>query len=66
MVYDLLRTKDGYSNLVSSGSTWFTLLGYMGMYTVLGISFVLLVQRLILEGPSRRRPANAAPAVSSA
>jgi len=66
VVYGLLRTKDGYSNLVSSGSTWFTLLGYMGMYTVLGISFVLLVQRLILEGPSRRRPANAAPAVSSA
>jgi hypothetical protein len=35
------------------------------MYTVLGISFVLLVQRLIVEGPSRLRPANAAPAASS-
>ncbi len=66
LVYGLLRTKDGYSNVVSSRSTWFTLLGYMGMYTVLGISFVLLVQRLIVEGPSRPRPANAAPAVSSA
>jgi len=66
VVHGLLRTKDGYSNLVSAGSTWFTLLGYMGMYTVLGIAFVLLVQRLIMEGPSQPRPANAAPAVSSA
>jgi cytochrome d ubiquinol oxidase subunit I len=66
VVYGLLRTKDGYSNLVSAGSTWFTLLGYLGMYTVLGIAFVLLVQRLIMEGPSRPRPANAVPAVSSA
>jgi cytochrome bd ubiquinol oxidase subunit I len=66
IVHGLLRTKDGYSNLVSAGSTWFTLLGYMGMYTVLGIAFVLLVQRLIMEGPSQPRPANAAPAVSSA
>src|SRR5438477_2215975 len=40
VVHGLLRTKDGYSNLVSSGSTWFTLLGYMGMYTVLRLSFV--------------------------
>jgi cytochrome d ubiquinol oxidase subunit I len=54
IVYGLLRTKDGYSNLVSSGSTWFTLLGYMGMYGLLGISFVFLVQRLIAEGPAPR------------
>jgi cytochrome bd ubiquinol oxidase subunit I len=65
LVYGLLRTKDGYSNLVSSGSTWFTLLGYMGMYTVLGISFVLLVQRVILEGPSPLRSGHAAAAARS-
>jgi len=59
IVHGLLRTKDGYSNLVSSGSAWFTLLGYMGMYTVLGLSFVLLVQRLIVEGPAAHRPAQA-------
>ena len=59
VVHGLLRTKDGYSNLVSSGSTWFTLLGYMGMYAVLGLTFVLLVQRLILEGPAPHRPAQA-------
>jgi cytochrome bd ubiquinol oxidase subunit I len=66
LVYGLLRTADGYSNLVSSGSTWFTLLGYMGMYTFLGISFVLLVQRLVLEGPAPPRPGHATAAVRSA
>jgi cytochrome d ubiquinol oxidase subunit I len=66
VVYGLMRTKDGYSNLVSAGSTWFTLLGYMGMYTVLGIAFVLLVQKLIAQGPSALQPDHAAPAVGSA
>jgi len=66
VVHGLLRTKDGYSNLVSSGSIWFTLLGYMGMYTVLGLSFVLLVQRQILEGPSPHRPAQASAAARAA
>jgi len=66
VVYGLLRTKDGYSNLVSAGSTWFTLLGYMGMYMVLGIFFVLLVQRLITQGPSPLREGRAAPEISSA
>jgi len=66
VVYGLLRTRDGYSNLVSAGSTWFTLLGYMGMYTVLGIAFVLLVQKLITQGPSPSRSEHAAPAIGSA
>jgi cytochrome d ubiquinol oxidase subunit I len=60
-----LRTRDGYSDHVSAGSTWFTLLGYMGMYTVLGIAFLFLVQRLIVQGPSLQRPAHEGPALSS-
>ena len=66
VVYGLLRTRDGYSNQVSAGSTWFTLLGYTGMYTVLGIAFLFLVQRLILQGPSPSRPAHEATALTSA
>jgi hypothetical protein len=37
----------------------------MGMYTVLGIAFLFLVQRLILQGPSPQRPAHEGPALSS-
>ena len=64
LVYGLLRTEHGWSESVSSGSAWFTLLGYMGMYSVLGISFVLLLQRIVEEGPSVSPPA--APAGSHA
>ena len=51
LVYNLLRTADGYSTAVSAGNGWFTLLGFMGMYTVLSILFLFLVYRQIEEGP---------------
>jgi cytochrome d ubiquinol oxidase subunit I len=51
LVYGLLRTTDGFSKTVSAGNGWFTLLGFMGMYTVLSILFLFLVQREIAHGP---------------
>jgi len=51
LVYGLLRTSSGYSRMVSSGNGWFTLLGFMGLYTVLSIFFLFLVQRTISDGP---------------
>ncbi|HZR31979.1 MAG TPA: cytochrome ubiquinol oxidase subunit I [Terriglobales bacterium] len=51
LVYGLMWTRDGYSKLVSAGNAWFTLLGFMGMYTVLGILFLFLVWREIDHGP---------------
>jgi cytochrome bd ubiquinol oxidase subunit I len=51
LVYGLMRTSDGYSRLVSAGNGLFTLLGFMGMYTVLGILFLFLVRREIENGP---------------
>jgi len=47
----LMRTADGYSKLVSAGNGIFTLLGFMGMYTVLGILFLFLIRREIEQGP---------------
>jgi cytochrome d ubiquinol oxidase subunit I len=51
LVYDLMRTQDGYSKTVSAGNGLFTLIGFMGMYMVLGILFLFLVQREIQHGP---------------
>jgi cytochrome d ubiquinol oxidase subunit I len=51
LVYGLMRTADGYSKHVSAGNGIFTLLGFMGMYTVLGILFLFLVRREIEHGP---------------
>lgn len=51
LVYGLLRTPEGYSKYVSAGNGLFTLLGFMGLYTVLGILFLFLVHREIAHGP---------------
>jgi cytochrome d ubiquinol oxidase subunit I len=51
LVYGLMRTADGYSKTVSAGNGMFTLLGFLGMYTVLGIFFLFLVRREIEHGP---------------
>lgn len=51
LVYGLLRTSDGISPTVSSGNTLFTLLGFVGMYMLLGLLFLLLVGKTIYAGP---------------
>jgi cytochrome bd ubiquinol oxidase subunit I len=51
VIYGLMRTEAGLSPQVSSGNAWFTLLGFMGMYTVLSILFLFLVYRVIEQGP---------------
>jgi cytochrome d ubiquinol oxidase subunit I len=51
LVFGLMRTADGYSKMVSAGNATFTLLGFMGMYMVLGILFLFLVRREIEQGP---------------
>ena len=56
LVYGLMRTADGYSKLVSAGNGMFTLLGFMGMYMVLGILFLFLVTREIEQRSSRVVP----------
>jgi cytochrome d ubiquinol oxidase subunit I len=51
VVYGLLRTAAGSSATVSSGNALFSLIGFMGMYTLLSILFLMLVWREIQRGP---------------
>lgn len=51
LVYGLMRTRAGFSPLVSAGNVWFTLLGFLGMYAILAILFLFLVYREIERGP---------------
>jgi cytochrome d ubiquinol oxidase subunit I len=52
LVYGLMRTNEGFSRNVSAGNGMFTLLGFMGMYLVLGVLFLFLVRREIEHGPA--------------
>ena len=45
LIYGLFRTQDGISRVVSDGSTIFTLVGFAGLYFVLGLLFLFLVGR---------------------
>ena len=50
LVYGLMRTDAGFSHKVSAGNGLFTLLGFMGMYTVLSILFLFLVWHDVNHG----------------
>ena len=60
LVYGLLRTDAGASPSVSAGNALFTLIGFVGIYFVLGVLFLVLVGRIIHAGPDREsQPAGA-------
>jgi cytochrome d ubiquinol oxidase subunit I len=52
LIYGLMRTSEGYSNTVSAGNGLFTLIGFMGLYSLLGLLFTVLVYREISLGPT--------------
>lgn len=51
LVYNLLRTAEGAAPTVSAGNTLFTLLGFVGLYLLLGLLFLLLAGKIINKGP---------------
>jgi cytochrome bd ubiquinol oxidase subunit I len=57
LIYGLFHTSDGYSKVVSTGDTVFTLIGFVGLYFVLGLLFLVLVGREIKLGPDHAAPA---------
>jgi len=51
IVYGVMRTAEAPSANVAGGETIFTLIGFVGMYFLLGLLFILLVLREIGNGP---------------
>jgi cytochrome bd ubiquinol oxidase subunit I len=52
VIYGLMKTAAGVSPNVVAGETVFTLIGFAGMYVLLGVLFVLLTLRTIGIGPA--------------
>ena len=55
VIRGLLRTADANSPVVSAGNSIFSLLGFMGLYTLLSILFLFLVYGVIARGPQPGR-----------
>jgi cytochrome bd ubiquinol oxidase subunit I len=63
LIYGLMRTIHGASPRVVAGNAWFTLIGFMGMYTLLAMLWLFLVYREIEQGPGHEEKlGTAAPA----
>jgi cytochrome d ubiquinol oxidase subunit I len=52
IIYGLMQTANASSPTVAAGETVFTLIGFVGMYFLLGVLFLYLVLREIGIGPS--------------
>jgi cytochrome d ubiquinol oxidase subunit I len=52
LIYGLMRLSEGPSMQVSAGNTLFTLLGFMGLYSLLAILFLFLTRRELERGPA--------------
>jgi cytochrome d ubiquinol oxidase subunit I len=59
LIYGVMRTAAGSSSNVSTGNGLFVLLGFLGMYALLGILLLFLVTREIDHGPEPEAPAEA-------
>ena len=62
LIYGLMRTSEGFSSTVSASNGLFTLLGFMGLYALLGLLFTVLIYREIDHGPEPKKPATEAAA----
>ena len=55
LIHGLMRTDKGFSANVSPGNALFTLMGFMGMYALLSILYLFMMQREIEHGPEAAR-----------
>jgi cytochrome bd ubiquinol oxidase subunit I len=50
-VYGLQRVSAASSTNVTAGMTYFTLFGFMGLYLLVGLLYLLLFARIVMTGP---------------
>jgi cytochrome d ubiquinol oxidase subunit I len=55
VVYGLQRVAQASSTNVTTGMTYFTLLGFMGLYLLSGLLYLLLFFRIVQTGPEAAR-----------
>jgi cytochrome bd ubiquinol oxidase subunit I len=51
LIYNLYRTTQGVSEVVGGGTVLFTLMGFTGLYFVLGVLYLFMIGREITHGP---------------
>jgi cytochrome d ubiquinol oxidase subunit I len=51
IVYNLLRTSDALSKVVTEGQIWFSILLFILIYTLLFVLFLYLLNEKIKHGP---------------
>jgi len=61
IVYGLMKTQAAASPNVVTGETIFTLIGFVGMYFLLGVLFLFLTLREVAIGPAGHSAADAGP-----
>ena len=61
LAYGLFRTSEGVSPLVSSGNVLFTLIGFAGMYMIMGLLYFVLIVREVAHGPEAEAEALESP-----
>jgi cytochrome d ubiquinol oxidase subunit I len=63
LIYGLFRTAAGYSDAVSQGDALFTLIGFAGLYSAVGLLYLFMIGREVLHGPSHEESASLYPEV---
>jgi cytochrome d ubiquinol oxidase subunit I len=53
LVYGLIRTSEGYSKHIGAGTSLFTLLGFLGLYSALSVLWIVLLYTAIQKGPQQ-------------
>ena len=51
LIWGIFKTSQGYSDVVSQGDALFTLIGFCGLYSAVGLLYLFMVGREILHGP---------------